>query len=47
MSALQVEIRLRLHGEALKFYKTRHKQSMYRIKVTPFDLRIKEVRSRR
>uniref|UniRef100_A0A914WIA2 Glycerophosphocholine phosphodiesterase GPCPD1 n=1 Tax=Plectus sambesii TaxID=2011161 RepID=A0A914WIA2_9BILA len=42
MSALQVEIRLKLHGEALKFYKARHQQRVYKIKVTPFDLRIKE-----
>ncbi|CEF62588.1 Glycerophosphocholine phosphodiesterase GPCPD1 [Strongyloides ratti] len=38
----QSEIYLRLHGEALKFFKVHHKNKSYYIKVTPFDLRYKE-----
>ncbi|KAH7728979.1 Protein T05H10.7 b [Aphelenchoides avenae] len=41
----QKEILLRVHGEALKFYKSRHTKRQYFIKVTPFDLRHKEVGS--
>uniref|UniRef100_A0A0N4Z0Z2 GP-PDE domain-containing protein n=1 Tax=Parastrongyloides trichosuri TaxID=131310 RepID=A0A0N4Z0Z2_PARTI len=38
----QSEIYLRVHGQALKFFKERHKNKSYYIKVTPFDLRYKE-----
>uniref|UniRef100_A0AAF5CQW7 GP-PDE domain-containing protein n=2 Tax=Strongyloides stercoralis TaxID=6248 RepID=A0AAF5CQW7_STRER len=38
----QSEIYLRIHGEALKFFKVHHKNKLYYIKVTPFDLRYKE-----
>uniref|UniRef100_A0A1I7YHD8 Glycerophosphocholine phosphodiesterase GPCPD1 n=1 Tax=Steinernema glaseri TaxID=37863 RepID=A0A1I7YHD8_9BILA len=36
------EILLRVHGEALKFYKSRHAQRTYRIRLMPFDLRHRE-----
>jgi glycerophosphocholine phosphodiesterase GPCPD1 len=39
------EILLRIHGDALKFYKLRHAKREYFLKVTPFDLRHKEVGS--
>ncbi|KAI6192265.1 Glycerophosphocholine phosphodiesterase GPCPD1 [Aphelenchoides bicaudatus] len=38
----QTEILLRLHSDALKFFKPRHIARKYYIKVTPFDLRHKE-----
>lgn len=40
----QNEILLRLHGAPFKFYKNRHASRSYKVKVTPFDLRVKEVR---
>ncbi|KAK0403776.1 hypothetical protein QR680_017116 [Steinernema hermaphroditum] len=36
------EILLRIHGDALKFYSTRHAQRTYRIHVSPFDLQRRE-----
>jgi hypothetical protein len=39
----QNEILLRLHDDALKFYKKRHQSLAYYIKIIPFDLRHKEV----
>ncbi|TKR80326.1 hypothetical protein L596_014415 [Steinernema carpocapsae] len=36
------EVLLRVHGEALKFYKSRHCNRSYRIRVSPFDLRHRE-----
>ncbi|VDM38339.1 unnamed protein product [Toxocara canis] len=41
----QNEILLRLHGAPFKFYKNRHASRSYRVKVTPFDLRVKEAGS--
>ncbi|VDK53083.1 unnamed protein product [Anisakis simplex] len=41
----QNEILLRLHGTPFKFYKSRHANRSYRVKVTPFDLRVKEAGS--
>ncbi|EPB77389.1 glycerophosphodiester phosphodiesterase family protein [Ancylostoma ceylanicum] len=37
---------LRIHGEALKFYKNSHKMKEHRVKIVPFDVRFKEVLSR-
>ncbi|EYC42822.1 hypothetical protein Y032_0516g2797 [Ancylostoma ceylanicum] len=37
---------LRIHGEALKFYKNSHKMKEHRVKIVPFDVRFKEVRVR-
>ena len=34
---------LRIHGEALKFYKQRYKKKETRLKIVPFDVRFKEV----
>lgn len=34
---------LRIHGEALKFYKQKFKTRETRLKVVPFDVRFKEV----
>lgn len=39
----QNEILLRFHGNPFKFYKKRYAERSYCIKVTPFDLRHKEV----
>lgn len=39
----QQQILLRIHCDALKFYKPKYSQHSYFIKVTPFDLRNKEV----
>ena len=36
---------LRIHGEALKFYKQRFKNKVTRLKIVPFDVRFKEVGS--
>ncbi|WKY15322.1 hypothetical protein Q1695_000645 [Nippostrongylus brasiliensis] len=33
---------LRIHGEALKFYKPSHRGKEHRIKIVPFDVRFKE-----
>uniref|UniRef100_A0A9J2PLV1 GP-PDE domain-containing protein n=1 Tax=Ascaris lumbricoides TaxID=6252 RepID=A0A9J2PLV1_ASCLU len=41
----QNEILLRLHGAPFKFYKNRHASRSYKVKVTPFDLRVKETGS--
>ncbi|KAI1710854.1 glycerophosphoryl diester phosphodiesterase family domain-containing protein [Ditylenchus destructor] len=41
----QSQIFFRIHGEALTFFKQRHSQRSYHIRVTPFDLRHKEVGS--
>ncbi|TMS33130.1 hypothetical protein L596_000904 [Steinernema carpocapsae] len=38
----QSEILLRIHGDALRFYKSRHVHQTYRLKVTPLDLRQKQ-----
>uniref|UniRef100_A0A1I7YGG9 Glycerophosphocholine phosphodiesterase GPCPD1 n=1 Tax=Steinernema glaseri TaxID=37863 RepID=A0A1I7YGG9_9BILA len=38
----QSEILLRIHGSALRFYKNRHIQKCYRLKVAPLDLRQKQ-----
>ena len=38
------QIALTLSGVALKFYKKKHEQQSYRIKIVPFDLRNKFVR---
>ncbi|RCN37304.1 glycerophosphodiester phosphodiesterase family protein [Ancylostoma caninum] len=37
---------LRIHGEALKFYKNSHKMKEHRVKIVPFDVRFKEVLTR-
>ncbi|VDM52733.1 unnamed protein product [Angiostrongylus costaricensis] len=34
---------LRIHGEALKFYKPSQKGKEHRVKIVPFDVRFKEV----
>ncbi|RCN30648.1 glycerophosphodiester phosphodiesterase family protein, partial [Ancylostoma caninum] len=36
---------LRIHGEALKFYKNSHKMKEHRVKIVPFDVRFKEIYS--
>ncbi|CAI4233283.1 unnamed protein product [Auanema sp. JU1783] len=36
---------LRIHGEALKFYKPRFKEREHRLKVVPFDVRFREIYS--
>ena len=41
----QNAIHLRIHGDALKFYKTKHVQQEYRLKVVPLDLRNWDVSS--
>ena len=38
-------IALTVSGAALKFYKKKHEQQNYRVKIVPFDLRNKFVRS--
>lgn len=43
LDARQTEIRLRLHDDALTFYKSRYRERVYRIKVTPIDVRFVEV----
>ena len=40
----QSEIRLRVQQNSLEFFKSRHKYNEYAIKVTPIDLRFREVR---
>ncbi|KAK0393636.1 hypothetical protein QR680_000327 [Steinernema hermaphroditum] len=42
LTQTQSEILLRIHGSALRFYKTRHVHKHYRLKVAPFDLRQKQ-----
>lgn len=39
----QNQVLLRINGDVLKLYKEKHKERLYFIKVTPFDLRNKEV----
>lgn len=39
----QNQILLTIQGEAIKFYKRKHKHEKYRIKVLPMDLRHHEV----
>ncbi|KAK6056910.1 glycerophosphodiester phosphodiesterase family protein [Cooperia oncophora] len=34
---------LRIHGEALKFYKASHRGKEHRLKIVPFDVRFKEI----
>ncbi|KAK5975572.1 Pyruvate dehydrogenase E1 component subunit alpha [Trichostrongylus colubriformis] len=34
---------LRIHGEALKFYKASHRGKEHRVKIVPFDVRFKEI----
>ncbi|KAK6032725.1 glycerophosphodiester phosphodiesterase family protein [Ostertagia ostertagi] len=34
---------LRVHGEALKFYKPSHRGKEHRVKIVPFDVRFKEI----
>ncbi|PIO64306.1 hypothetical protein TELCIR_14071 [Teladorsagia circumcincta] len=36
---------LRVHGEALKFYKPSHRGKEHRVKIVPFDVRFKEIES--
>ncbi|XGW35299.1 hypothetical protein V3C99_018923 [Haemonchus contortus] len=36
---------LRIHGEALKFYKPFHRGKEHRVKIVPFDVRFKEIES--
>ncbi|VDO55241.1 unnamed protein product [Onchocerca flexuosa] len=43
MGKNQNEILLRFHGNPFKFYKKRYAERSYCIKVTPFDLRHREV----
>ena len=40
----QSEVRLRVPPKSLEFWKPKHKQRPYAIRVTPLDLRFKEVR---
>uniref|UniRef100_A0AC35UHU5 Glycerophosphocholine phosphodiesterase GPCPD1 n=1 Tax=Rhabditophanes sp. KR3021 TaxID=114890 RepID=A0AC35UHU5_9BILA len=39
----ECEVHLRVHGEALHFFRQQYKDKEFRIKVTPFDLRYKEI----
>lgn len=43
----QSEVRLRVPPRSLDFWKPRHKKRQYSIRITPMDLRFKEVRNAR